>query len=169
MILKKRMFISDLSTDEVTNNVREHLQKVREQRRIRLTVGPDFNSYILTRPEYSISISWPGSVSTSSHDSIRVPDPTRQDELGTNMFKYMIPIIEIIQQRILHHEELDELKAAEDSDVVNEFDKFMSTFSSDKNAGNREILNSLTSANNELKDLIKVDDNEIDLSEVQQG
>jgi len=81
----------------------------------------------------------------------------------------MIPIIEIIQQRILHHEELDELKAAEDSDVVNEFDKFMSTFSSDKNAGNREILNSLTSANNELKDLIKVDDNEIDLSEVQQG
>jgi len=80
-----------------------------------------------------------------------------------NMFKYMISIIEIIQQRIFHHEEFDELKAAENSDAVNEFDKFMNTFSSDKNAINREIFNSLTSTDDELKDLIEIDDNEIEV------
>ncbi len=37
----------------------------------------------------------------------------------------------------------------------------MNVFSSEKNAANREILNSLTSIKNELKNLIKVDDDEI--------
>jgi len=80
-----------------------------------------------------------------------------------NMFKYMISIIEIIQQHILHHEELDELKAAENSDAINEFDKFINIFSSNKNAINREILNSLTSINDELKNLIEINDNEIEM------
>jgi len=37
----------------------------------------------------------------------------------------------------------------------------MNTFSSEKNATNREIFNSLTSTENELKDLIKVNNDEI--------
>ncbi len=37
----------------------------------------------------------------------------------------------------------------------------MNTFFSEKNATNREIFNSLTLIKNELKDLIKVNDNEI--------
>jgi len=37
----------------------------------------------------------------------------------------------------------------------------MSAFSSEKNAANREILNSLTSTKNESKNLIKVNDDEI--------
>ena len=37
----------------------------------------------------------------------------------------------------------------------------MNAFSSEKNATNREIFNSLTSAENESKDLIKVNNNEI--------
>ncbi len=37
----------------------------------------------------------------------------------------------------------------------------MNTFSSEKNATNREILNSLTLTENELKNLIKVNNNEI--------
>ncbi len=37
----------------------------------------------------------------------------------------------------------------------------MNTFFSEKNATNREILNSLTSIKNESKNLIKVDDDEI--------
>ena len=61
----------------------------------------------------------------------------------------------------MHHEELNELKVAQDSNVVNEFDKFVSTFSNDKNVANREILNSLNSINNEFKNLIKVNDNKI--------
>jgi hypothetical protein len=86
-----------------------------------------------------------------------------QDELDMNMFKYMLSIIEIIQQRILHHEKLDELKAAENSDAVNEFDKFMNTFSSNKNAIDHEIFNSLISTDNELKNLIEIDDDEIEM------
>jgi len=61
----------------------------------------------------------------------------------------------------LHHEELNELKVAQDSNVINEFDKFVSTFSSDKNVANRKIFNSLNSIDNELKNLIKVNNNEI--------
>jgi hypothetical protein len=75
----------------------------------------------------------------------------------------MISIIEIIQQCILHHEELNELKAVENSDAINEFDKFMNTFSSNKNAINHKILNSLISTDNELKNLIEIDDDEIEM------
>ncbi len=37
----------------------------------------------------------------------------------------------------------------------------MSTFSSDKNVANRKIFNFLNSINNELKNLIKINDNKI--------
>lgn len=77
------------------------------------------------------------------------------------MFKYMIPIIQIIQQRILHHEELDELKAALDSNAINEFGKFIDIFASDKNVADRKILNSLSSIDDESKDLIEVDNDGI--------
>ncbi len=39
----------------------------------------------------------------------------------------------------------------------------MSTFSSDKNVANRKILNFLNSINNELKNLIKMNDNKIEV------
>jgi len=39
----------------------------------------------------------------------------------------------------------------------------VSTFFSDKNVANREILNSLNSINNELKNLIKINDNKIEV------
>jgi len=58
----------------------------------------------------------------------------------------------------LHHEELDELKATENSDAINEFNKFMNTFSSNKNAINCKIFNSLTLTDDELKNLIEIDD-----------
>jgi len=73
----------------------------------------------------------------------------------------MISIIKIIQQHILHYEELNELKAVENSDAINEFDKFMNTFSSNKNAINRKILNLLISTDDELKNLIEINDEEI--------
>jgi len=80
-----------------------------------------------------------------------------------NMFKYMISIIEIIQQYILHHKEFDELKAAENSDAINEFNKSMNTFSSNKNAINHKIFHSLISTDDELKNLIEIDDDEIEI------
>ncbi len=72
----------------------------------------------------------------------------------------MISTIELIQQRILHHEELNELKAMNDSDVIQEFNKFISAFSNEKNAIDRKIVNSLDSSNDEFDDIIEIDDDD---------
>jgi len=76
------------------------------------------------------------------------------------MSRYMIFTIKLIQQRILHHEELNELKATNDSDVIQEFNKFMSAFSNEKNAIDQKIVNSLDSSNDEFDDIIEIDDND---------
>ncbi len=72
----------------------------------------------------------------------------------------MISTIELIQQRILHHEELNELKMMNDSDVIQEFNKFMSAFSNEKNAIDRKIVNSLDSSDDESDDIIEIDDDD---------
>jgi len=76
------------------------------------------------------------------------------------MSRYMISIIELIQQRILHHEELNELKMMNDSNVIQEFNKFMSAFLNEKNAIDRKIVNSLDSSDDESNDIIKIDDDD---------
>jgi len=72
----------------------------------------------------------------------------------------MISTIELIQQRILHHEELNELKTMNDSDVIQEFNKFMSAFSNEKNAIDQKIVNALDSSNDESDNIIEIDDND---------
>ncbi len=72
----------------------------------------------------------------------------------------MISTIELIQQRILHHEELNKLKTMNDSDVIQEFNKFMSAFSNEKNAIDRKIVNSLDSSDDESDDIIEIDDDD---------
>jgi len=76
------------------------------------------------------------------------------------MSRYMISIIELIQQRILNHEELNELKMMNDSNVIQEFNKFMNTFLNEKNAIDRKIVNSLDSSNDESDDIIEIDDDD---------
>jgi len=75
----------------------------------------------------------------------------------------MISIIKILQQHILHHEKFNKLKAIENSDAVNEYDKFMNTFSNNKNAINHKIFNSLILTDDELKNLIEINDDEIEM------
>ncbi len=77
-----------------------------------------------------------------------------------NISKYMIFIIELIQQRILHHDELNDLKTMNDSDVIQEFDKFMSAFSSEKNAIDRKIVKSLDSTDDQSDDIIEIDNDD---------
>ncbi len=72
----------------------------------------------------------------------------------------MISIIKLIQQRILHHEELNDLKTMNDSDVIQEFDKFMSAFLSEKNAVDRKIVKSLDSTDDQSDDIIEIDDDD---------
>jgi len=47
-----------------------------------------------------------------------------------------------------------------DSDVIQEFDKFMSAFSNEKNAVDRKIVNSLGSSDDESDDIIEIDEND---------
>ncbi len=47
-----------------------------------------------------------------------------------------------------------------DSDVIQEFNKFMSAFSNKKNAIDRKIVNSLDSSNNEFDDIIEINDDD---------
>ncbi len=77
-----------------------------------------------------------------------------------NILKYIISIIELIQQRILHYEELNDLKTMNDSDVIQEFDKFMSTFLSKKNMIDRKIVKLLDSINDQFDDIIEIDDDD---------
>jgi len=76
------------------------------------------------------------------------------------MSRYMISTIELIQQRILHHEELNELKTMNDSNVIQEFNKFMNAFSNEKNAIDQKIVNSLDSSNNESDNIIEINDDD---------
>ncbi len=72
----------------------------------------------------------------------------------------MISTIELIQQRILHYEELNELKAINDLDVIQEFEKFLSAFSNEKNAMKRKIANLTASSDNLSDDIIEINDND---------
>ncbi len=77
-----------------------------------------------------------------------------------NILKYMISIIELIQQRILHYEKLNDLKTMNDSNVIQEFDKFMSTFLSKKNMIDRKIVKSLDLINDQFDNIIEIDDDD---------
>jgi len=77
-----------------------------------------------------------------------------------NISKYMISIIKLIQQQILHHEELNNFKMMNDSDVIQEFDKFMSAFLSEKNTIDKKIVKSLDSTDDQSDDIIEIDDDD---------
>ncbi len=81
--------------------------------------------------------------------------------MSENVIKYIISIIEIIQQRILYYKEFNKLKKAHDSNTINEFEKFKNTFANNKNAADREISNFLKSTDNNAKDLIEIDNNKV--------
>jgi len=81
--------------------------------------------------------------------------------LSENIIKYIISIIEIIQQRILHYRRFNTLKTTYNSNTINEFEKFKNIFASNKNAADREIFNFLKSTNNNFEDLIEIDNNKV--------
>jgi len=55
---------------------------------------------------------------------------------------------------------LNELKTMNDSNVIQEFNKFMNAFSNEKNAIGWKIVNSLDSSNDESDDIIEIDDDD---------
>jgi len=79
--------------------------------------------------------------------------------LSENVTKYIISIIEIIQQHILYYRKFNKLKKAHNLDAINKFERFKDTFASNKNVVDRKISNSLKSTNNNFEDLIKINNN----------
>jgi len=53
------------------------------------------------------------------------------------------------------------LRKAHSSDTINKFKKFKNTFANNKNIANCKISNSLKSINNNIKDLIKINNNKV--------
>ncbi len=90
--------LNSLTSKWLQNNVVNLFCSQQKLSTSRLIAGPGFHTYFLTRPSTRyqchdparildrISISWSGSVSTSSRVRIRVPDPTRQaiENSGSN-------------------------------------------------------------------------------------
>ena len=53
------------------------------------------------------------------------------------------------------------MKKAHNLNTINKFERFKDTFASNKNTTNRKISNFLRSTNNNVKDLIKINNNKI--------
>ena len=81
--------------------------------------------------------------------------------MSKNIIKYIISIIEIIQQYILYYREFNKLKKAHNSDTINKFEKFKDTFANNKNAADCKISNLLKSTDNNTEDLIEIDNNKV--------
>lgn len=75
----------------------------------------------------------------------------------------MMLIIQMIQQRIIHHEEMINLKTIENSAVDKKFEKFVNTFNDDHNVADRYIRHALTSKKKELNNIIKMNEKQIEI------
>jgi septal ring factor EnvC (AmiA/AmiB activator) len=74
--------------------------------------------------------------------------------------KFMMLIIQIIQQRILHYDELKKLKMINDVNFMTAFENFATQFIILNNVKERQILNLLQAINENSNDLIIVNDND---------
>jgi len=72
----------------------------------------------------------------------------------------MMLIVQIIQQRILHYDELKKLKMIDDVDSMTAFENFTTQFIILNNVKERQISNMLQTTDENLNDLIIVDDND---------
>jgi len=72
----------------------------------------------------------------------------------------MMLIIQIIQQQILHYDELKKLKMIDDVDSMTAFENFTTQFITFNNVKERQILNSLQTTDENSNNLIVVDDND---------
>ncbi len=68
----------------------------------------------------------------------------------------MTSIVYLIQQRILHHDDLKKLKQADDTNSITAFQNFATQFVTLSTAKDREIQNSIHAINFNLNDLIIV-------------
>jgi len=75
----------------------------------------------------------------------------------------MIFIVHLIQQRILHHDDLKKLKQTDDTNSMTAFQNFTTEFVTLSTVKEREIQNSIHAINSNLNDLIIVENNDAEM------
>ena len=63
----------------------------------------------------------------------------------------------------IYYKEFNKLKKAHNLDTINKFKRFKDTFANNKNIVDCKISNSLRSTNNNSKDLIKINNNRVEI------
>jgi len=77
--------------------------------------------------------------------------------------KFMISIVHLIQQRILHHDDLKKLKQTDDIDSMTAFQNFTTEFVTLSTVKEREIQNSIHAINSNSNDLIIVENDDAEM------
>jgi len=77
--------------------------------------------------------------------------------------KFMIFIVHLIQQRILHHDDLKKLKQTDDINSMTAFQNFATEFVTFSTVKEREIQNSIHAINSNLNNLIIVENDDAEM------
>jgi len=72
---------------------------------------------------------------------------------------FMKSIVKIIQQRVIHYNNLNDLKRANDVDSFKLYSSFVKEFASTKNAKKKKISNSIDVKIENFDDVVKENDN----------
>jgi len=83
--------------------------------------------------------------------------------IDEEILKYMTFIIHLIQQRILHHDDLKKLKRINDTNFMTVFQNFATQFVTFSTVKEREIQNSIHAINSNLNDLIIVENDDAEM------
>jgi len=75
----------------------------------------------------------------------------------------MTSIVYLIQQRILHHDDLKKLKQTDDTGSMTAFQNFATQFITFSTVKDREIQNSIHAINSNLNDLIIVENDDAEM------
>ncbi len=79
------------------------------------------------------------------------------------MLRFMTSIVYLIQQRILHHDDLKKLKQTDDTSSMTAFQNFATQFITFSTIKDREIQNSIHAINSNLNDLIIVENDDAEM------
>ncbi len=83
--------------------------------------------------------------------------------MSEEISKFMISIVHLIQQRILHHDDLKKTKQTDDTNFMTAFQNFATEFVTFSTVKEREIQNSIHAINFNSNDLIIVENDDAEM------
>ncbi len=83
--------------------------------------------------------------------------------MSEEISKFMISIVHLIQQRILHHDDLKKLKQTDDTNSMTAFQSFTTKFITFSTVKEREIQNLIHAINSNSNDFIIVENDDAEM------